>query len=44
MRPEYNSGSPARKQFERTMTALFRAPKAVKIPAKSAPKKKEVSR
>lgn len=37
-RPEYRKGAEARKNFERTMTPLFRAPKTVSVP-KTAPKK-----
>jgi hypothetical protein len=41
MKPQYESGKTAREKFERTMTALFRAPKtAVK---KSTPKKRGAS-
>ena len=38
MKPEYRKGAEARKNFEETMTKLFRAPKPSK-PAKR-PKKK----
>jgi hypothetical protein len=35
MKPkEYTQGKLARERFERTMRALFRSPKTVKIPAK----------
>jgi hypothetical protein len=36
---EYAAGKAARSSFERTMTALFRAPKTVSVP-KTGPKKK----
>jgi hypothetical protein len=36
-KPEYIEGPKARKKFERTMTALFRAPKTVAV--KQKPKK-----
>jgi len=39
MKPEYRQGAEARKDFEQTMTKLFRAPK----PTKGQPKKKAVS-
>jgi len=37
--PEYKRGADARKNFEATMTKLFRAPK----PSKKQPKKKAAS-
>jgi hypothetical protein len=43
LKPEYQSGKEAREKFERTMAALFRAPKTVKIPAKPAKAEKKGS-
>lgn len=40
MKREYQSGKNAREDFERTMTALFRAPKPAAKP-KPLPKKSE---
>jgi len=37
----YESGKSAREKFERTMTALFRAPKPVKPPKSVSDPKKE---
>jgi hypothetical protein len=42
MKPEYKTGSEARKNFETTMTKLFRAPKSSK--PKKQPKTKAASR
>jgi hypothetical protein len=36
MKPEFNKGAEARKNFEETMTKLFRAPKPKKQPKKKA--------
>jgi len=38
MKPEYREGPKAKEEFEKTMTALFRAPKNI---AKSKPKPKK---
>jgi hypothetical protein len=35
MKKHFNEGPKARKKFERTMTALFRAPKTVAVKQKS---------
>jgi hypothetical protein len=40
VKPQYQSGKPARENFERAMTALFRAPKSA-VKAKPAPKPKK---
>jgi hypothetical protein len=42
MKPEYREGREVREEFERTMTALFRAPKPTerKEPKKKANKRK----
>jgi hypothetical protein len=45
MKPEFHKGSEVLKEFERTMTALFRVPKdAMKKPEKPAPKKKKAGK
>jgi hypothetical protein len=41
MKREYQSGKEAREKFERTMTALFRAPKTAKKPTKRVNAKKK---
>jgi hypothetical protein len=42
MKPEYQKGAQARKNFEETMTKLFRAPKSPK--PKKQPRKKAASK
>jgi len=47
MKPEYHEGPEALKNFEKTMNALFRAPKTVttkKEAKKSPPKRKKASK
>jgi hypothetical protein len=39
MKSKYVEGRKAKENFERTMTALFRAPKTVVVKPKSKPKK-----
>jgi hypothetical protein len=41
MKPEYQKGAGARKTFERTMTALFRAPKPAPKPKPEKQEKKD---
>lgn len=40
-RPIFRKGKEAREGFERTMIALFRAPKTVSVSQNPAPQKKE---